>query len=142
MTRKKTIPPRTKSRDIQRREYQKSLEASPVTRTGDSYSATGQDFMSLPSSDSTIYTPEGGEHSAGVYKAIMPAKKFKFSEHVQFLEAFFAIIIFIALVVSAYNSLTNKIDNLKSDLTNYRQDMKEEVRHLTERMDKYISKKP
>jgi hypothetical protein len=142
MTRKKSIPPRIKTSDTRRREYQKSLEASPVTRTGDSYSATGKDFMSIPSSDGTIYTPEEGEHSPAPYKQIMPAKKFKWSEHVQNIAAVIGIIIFIGVIVKAYDSLTNQIDNIKSDLTTYKQDMKEDIRHLTERMDKYVSKKP
>lgn len=140
MSKRKSIPQRTRSREAQRREYQKFLEATPISKTSHS-SSTGKEFAALRTSDSTAYIPAEGEYSTAPYKDVLPSKKSKVFEYIKHVAEIIALLVFFGGIVSYYNYLINKIDNVMSDLADFKRDSKEEIRHLTDRMDKYISRK-
>lgn len=150
MAKNRSIPQRSRRKDDSRRHYQQFLESAQVSGTYTS-TTTGSDMLGTKQTGSTEYTPDDKGLSTQPYKGILPNGS-RFKHYAKEIAAVFAIIGAIATVVTLYNALTNKIDNVKAELTDYKKDsgenfrklerdIKDDLRHITERIDKYISKK-
>ena len=153
----KNIPQRTRKPDAQRADYFKTLGRRPVSETTQTLS-TETEQNELSSMGGTAYTipKEDTAKAAPEYQKIQPKEFGLWSfvkEHNGVVAGIIVIIIFIATIVTAYNNFTNKIDNANRDLDNYKssndehvkkleKDLKDEMRYIIDRIDKYISKKP
>lgn len=168
MHRKKVIPQRVQPKDDKRRLYQRSLAEKPVSRTDRSFASrtdaeekltvggTIQEAEEKHLAESTAYIPAEEDVGAELHYEDTRERAGRSEQLKLYLEiagGIIGVVIFIAIAVSAYNNLTNKVDNVKDDLRDYKstnnntvqkmeKDLKDDMRYLSERMDKYISKKP
>jgi len=146
-SRKEGGPPRVKSLGQRRLDYYKRLGTRPVSGTTtdieipETYTEGGTDYM--PKKDKSLDISKTKEKSS--------LRKF-FKEHLG-VTGVISLVIFIVGIVTAYNNVLNKIENISAGLSEYKKDtsenidklkkeFKDDIRYLTDRMDKYISKKP
>lgn len=149
----KTIPQRTRTKDLQRANYYKTLGTRPISGTTQNFPSDAE-LHEQATLGGTEYIPEEDTAKTELeFKEKTTEKKSFLKEHIEIIGGVIIVIIFIAGIVTAYNNLTNKTDNLKTELTDYKKengdairkiekDLKEDMGRITERIDKYVSKKP
>lgn len=152
------MPARSRRKEVSKAEkretYYKALAGQPVsgTTSGLSSEATQEETTFT---GGTGYIPQEEEAPAKPLYEDIKSKpvKYEIKEHVGLISSIIGILIFLGMIVTAYNSLTNKVDNIKTDLSDYKKDnsenikqmdktVKDDLRYINDRIDKYISKKP
>ena len=125
----RNLPRSRRTKEQLRQEYRKSLAVKPVSET--------LETEELPDVESTSYkTPPEA------YKQPPTERKWAFS--LTKGQKIISIIVSVALlfggIIYKYGIFTNSIQNLEKRLDKMEEDFKKDIRNLTERIDKYVSK--